>query len=91
MTSRDGRDKLTSIYNKMRKGKKKTVPRKGRNLRPYDVDGKGDERFEAAYQLMFSKGFTASKAAKQIVGITQQNAFRIALCTSSLFNNNRLR
>ena len=79
-TTRDGRDKLTSIYNKMRKGKKDPVPREGRKLRPYDADGKGDERFEAAYKLMFDEGYTASKAAKQIVGTSQQNAFRIALC-----------
>lgn len=79
-TTRDGRNKLTSIYNKMRKGKKDPMPRKGRKLHTYDVDGKGNERFEAAYKLMFAEGYTASKAAKQIVGESQMNAFRIALC-----------
>ena len=59
ITSRDGRDELTSIYNKMRAGKKDPLPRKGRKLRPCDVDGKGDERFEAACKLMFTDGFTA--------------------------------
>ena len=80
-TTRDGRDKLTSIYNKMRKGKKDPMSRKGRRLCPYDFDGKGDERFEAAYELMFAEGYTASKASKRIVGKKQQNAFRISLCT----------
>ena len=80
VTTRDGRRKLTQIYNRMRKKKKDALPRKGRKLRPYDADGKGDKRFEAAYELMFLEGYSAHKAVKQIVGKSQQNAFRIALC-----------
>ena len=53
VTTRDGRRKLTQIYNKFRKRKRDALPKKGRKLRPYDADGKGDQRFEAAYELIF--------------------------------------
>ena len=65
--TRDGRRKLTQIYNKMRGKKKDNQSRKGRILRAYDTDGKGDARFEAAYELIFLEGYSAHKAAKQIV------------------------
>ena len=38
------------------------MSREGRKLRPYDVDVKGDERFEEAYKLMFDEGYTVSNS-----------------------------
>ena len=80
VTTRRGRRLLTEIYNKMRKRKKVSKSQKGCTRRPYDADGKGDDRFIEAYKLMFVEGCSANKAALQTVGKSQQNAFRIALC-----------
>ena len=60
--------RLTEIYNKMRKHKKQQKPRKGHVLRPYDADGKGDARFESAYELMFNEGYNTDKASLKIIG-----------------------
>ena len=84
-TTRRGRRKLTEIYNRMRKGKKDKLAKKGRKLRQYDLDGKGDARFETAYKLMLVEGYNANKAALQVVGKQQQNAFRIAFGISFVF------
>ena len=78
ITTRRGRRKLTEIYNKMRVRKKDKQCRSGTKLRKYDADGRGDERFETAYKLMFVEGFNANKAALKVVGKSQQNAFRIS-------------